>query len=175
MQEFTVSSTDVITPTNIHCLYSGHHRWLRCWLQQHLGCTETAADLAQDTFVRILLKEAPPNINKPRAYLSTIAKGLMFNHWRHQALEQAYAQWFVEQPELLSPSTEEQHHVLETLIQLEKILNGLSQRSKHVFLLSRLEGFSYQQIAIQLNITETMVQKAMTTAMHNCYRVLYEH
>lgn len=174
-QEFTVSSVDVLTPISIHCLYSSHHNWLRHWLQKHLGCNETAADLAQDTFVRILLKESAPSINKPRAYLTTIAKGLMFNHWRHQALEQAYTQWLSEQPELLSPSLEEQQQMLETLIQLEEVLNGLSQRSKQVFLLSRLDGLTYQKIALKLNITEIMVQKAMTKAMHNCYRVLYDH
>lgn len=43
-------------------LYSGHHGWLRSWLQKRLQCSETAADLAQDTFVRILLKEQPPEV-----------------------------------------------------------------------------------------------------------------
>lgn len=65
--------------------------------------------------------------------------------------------------------------MLETLLELEKILNGLSQRSKQVFLLLRLDGLSYKKITLKLNITETMVQKAMTTVMHNCYRMLYAH
>ena len=35
-------------------LYAEHHRWLLGWLRQRLGCLHDAADLAQDTFIRVL-------------------------------------------------------------------------------------------------------------------------
>jgi len=31
-----------------------HHGWLRGWLRRRPGCHEPAADLAQDTFTRVL-------------------------------------------------------------------------------------------------------------------------
>ena len=39
----------------MHALYSEHHGWLQNWLRGKLGCAADAADLAQDTFLRILL------------------------------------------------------------------------------------------------------------------------
>ena len=38
----------------VHILYSDHHPWLLGWLRSRLGCSQQAADFAQDTFVRIL-------------------------------------------------------------------------------------------------------------------------
>ncbi|WP_269147395.1 sigma factor, partial [Herbaspirillum lusitanum] len=38
----------------MHSFYSSHHGWLFGWLRKKLGCTHNAADVAQDTFVRII-------------------------------------------------------------------------------------------------------------------------
>jgi hypothetical protein len=39
---------------NISTLYQNNHRWLSGWLYQKLNCSEQAADLAQDVFLRLL-------------------------------------------------------------------------------------------------------------------------
>lgn len=39
---------------SVETLYSEHHGWLQNWLSRRLGCPSLAADLAQDTFVRLL-------------------------------------------------------------------------------------------------------------------------
>jgi len=155
-------------------LYSDHHGWLRGWLRQRVGCSETAADLAQDTFVRILLKECIPQPDSPRAYLSTVARGLMFNHWRRRALEQAYLEMLASEPEPLAPSPEEQHLVVDTLMHLAEVLDGLPRRDKHIFLLARLDGMKYRAIAERLGINVNQVQKAMIRSMRQCYRVFYD-
>ncbi|MEN0035513.1 MAG: sigma-70 family RNA polymerase sigma factor [Cellvibrio sp.] len=160
--------------TLVHNLYSSHQGWLRDWLRKRLGCSETAADLTQDTFIRLLLKDNAPQLESPRAYLSTIAKGLMINHWRRQALEQAYLDLLAAQPEPLLPSLEERQLVVEALLQLAEILDGLTPRDQQIFLLARLDGLKYQEIADQLNITVNSVQKAMVRATHKVYQILYD-
>jgi RNA polymerase sigma factor (sigma-70 family) len=169
-----MSDANSMQHNQVGSLYRDHRGWLHQWLRQRLGCSETAADLAQDTFIRILSKETAPQPESPRAYLSTIAKGLMFNHWRRQALEQAYLEILALQPEPESPSLEEQHLVVETLLQLAQILEGLPDRDKQIFLMARLDGLKYQEIADRLNINVNRVQKAMVRCMQQCYRVLYD-
>ncbi len=39
-------------------LYAEHHQWLTGWIRRKLGCDESAADLTQDTFVRLLKNQA---------------------------------------------------------------------------------------------------------------------
>ena len=77
-------------PEILVTLYRDHHAWLRSWLAGRLGCREVAADLAQDTFARLLSGRDLQGLLEPRAYLTTVAKGLMANWCRRQSLERAY-------------------------------------------------------------------------------------
>ena len=40
----------------VEVLYQDHHSWLTGWLRRKLGCPQSAADLAQDTFLYVLGK-----------------------------------------------------------------------------------------------------------------------
>ena len=78
-------------PSNdsVQTLYSDHHGWLHAWLRSKLGNAADAADLAQDTFVRLLQRREQVQLNTPRAFLRTVARGLVIDHWRRDALERA--------------------------------------------------------------------------------------
>src|SRR5687767_5351199 len=71
-------------------LYGQHHGWLQSWLLRRLGNACDAAEIAQDVFVRILARRADVQAREPRAYLSTIARGLVIDHWRRAELERAW-------------------------------------------------------------------------------------
>ena len=48
--------------TDIAALYHAQHRWLLSWLRRRLNCSQSAADLMQDTFLRLLAKDQPLEI-----------------------------------------------------------------------------------------------------------------
>jgi len=158
---------------SIAVLYSDHHGWLQGWLRRKLNCSQQAADLAQDTFLRLLSKPEPQALREPRAYLTTIARGLVINHWRRQGLEQAYQEELAARPEATSPSPEERRLILETLEEIARLLDGLPPRVREIFLRSQLEGQTYPVIAEQLGISINVVQKAMLRATAQCYKALY--
>lgn len=156
---------------SIHTLYRHHHGWLHSWLRKRLGCSEQAADLAQDTFLRMLgRRHEQIDLRQPRAYLATIARGLLVNHWRHLELERAWSETLAALPPALAPSLEEQHLAREALCQVARLLEGLPARTSEIFLLSQLDGLSYPQISRQLGISINVVQKAMLKAMRHCYQ-----
>lgn len=164
------------TPTvsdSIALLYCQHHGWLQGWLRRKLNCSHQAADLAQDTFVRLLAKPEPQLLREPRAYLTTVARGLVINHWRRQGLEQAWLEELAARPEVSSPSPEERRLILETLEEIARLLDGLPLRVREIFLRSQLEGQTYPVIAEQLGVSVNVVQKAMLRATAQCYRALY--
>ena len=74
-----MSATENALNHEISTLYSNHHGWLQGWLCKKLGNAFDAADLAQDTFIRILSSRDIAAIKEPRAYLTTVAKGLVIN------------------------------------------------------------------------------------------------
>ena len=154
-------------------LYRDHHGWLHNWLRRKLNCSHQAADIAQDAFVRLLAKPETVTLREPRAYLTTIAHGLVVNHWRRKALEQAYLEELASRPEIFAPSPEERALALEALEEIARLLDGLPPRVREIFLLSQLEGLPYAAIGARLDVSVNVVQKAMIRATAHCYKVLY--
>ena len=161
----------VATP-GVDALYLDHNRWLRRLLYRRSGCAHTAADLTHDVFLRLLGKASLPLMREPRAYLARIAHGLLVDHTRRQALERAWLDALATLPEAESPSPEEHLLIIDALARIDALLDGLKPRARQVFLLSRLEGKSYPQIAEQLAVSLSAVEKDMARALRHCYQVL---
>ncbi|EMP7213485.1 MULTISPECIES: sigma-70 family RNA polymerase sigma factor [Pseudomonas] len=155
---------------DIQALYLDHHAWLLGWLRKRLRHSEGAADLAQDTFLHILGKPAPlQDIRQPRAWLSVVARGLLIDRLRRQRVEQAYLEAIAHLPEAQVPSPEHQLILLETLAHIDALLDGLAPKVRTAFLLSRLEGLGYKEIAIRLGVSLSSVEKYMATAIRHCF------
>lgn len=153
----------------MQALYIDHHTWLQGWLRKRLGCAHSAADLAQDTFVRVLLRpSAVPTLREPRAYLTTLAKGLINDLWRRQGLERAYLDALALLPEPLTLSPEERLLLLQTLQEIDAMLDGLSANARTAFVLSQLEGWNYVQIAERLGVSERTVKRYMAQGFELC-------
>ncbi|AQT62045.1 sigma-70 family RNA polymerase sigma factor [Cellvibrio sp. PSBB023] len=155
--------------------YSNHHDWLQGWLRRRLGDHSVAADLAQDTFLRIWVKsqsDTPPEVNEPRAYLTTIAKRLMINYCERQSLERAFMATLEQLPEPLVPSIEEQAIVLETLHELDVLLSELPPNIRSAFLMSQLEGVTYEEIAVRLQVSVRTVTRYMAQGFRQCLRLM---
>ncbi|WP_437880522.1 sigma-70 family RNA polymerase sigma factor [Pseudomonas sp. LRF_L74] len=158
-----------VSPRSLQQLYVEHNGWLNGWLRKRLGCADNAADIAQDTFLRVLARERElPALREPRTYLSTIAHSLMVNFWRRQSLERAYLDALAQQPEASVPSPETRELIMETLLAIDAMLHSLPGRVRQAFLLSQLEGLTYAAIGERLGVSERMVKKYMAQAMLNC-------
>lgn len=164
-----MSISESALPTIEH-LYSDHHGWLHGWLRRKLGNACDAADLAQDTFLRIMTSRRQPGewSGEPRALLTHIAKGLVIDHWRRQDVERAYLDALACLPEPEAPSPEVRLLVLEALYRVEAMLRSLPVRTRDIFLLSQLDGLTYQQIADRLGTSLITVKRHMRSAFSAC-------
>lgn len=152
----------------VQALYHEHHDWLRSWLRKRLPCADSAADLAQDTFVRVLLSRKAFDLREPRAYLSSIARSLMIDGFRRRALEKAYLETLAALPEPLDISPEQRALILEALLEIDRMLDGLGQRCREIFLLAQLEGLSQVQISQRLGLSTNTVRKHLVRALTQC-------
>lgn len=164
---------DPLKPTEIALLYRAHHTWLRGWLRSRVGCHEHAADLAQDTFVRLLRARQVSPLKEPRAYLSSIARGLMIDQYRRRALERAYQESLAHLGEGESPSEEHRLVILDTLERLDRTLQQLKPRARQAFMLAQLDGLSIPQIALRLNVSRATIERDLARAVGVCYRLRY--
>jgi RNA polymerase sigma factor (sigma-70 family) len=156
----------------IHTLYEDHQPWLFQWLKRKMQCTEQAAEVTQDTYVRVLQTGHTPPNTEGRAHLVQIAKGLMIDRFRRSAVERAYLESRVNNAEFFHPSPEEEKLILEALIAVDTALSELNKRTRTVFLMSQLDGLTYSTIAQELGISFSTVRKDMFTALKACNKAL---
>ena len=156
----------------LHALYRDHRSWLENWLRQRMGTAWDAADLSQDTFVRVLASAQPlADLREPRAYLLTVGKRLLSNFYTRRSLEQAYLDALAQLPEDSVPSPEQRWLLLETLQALDELLDGLPAVVRRAFLWSQLEGLGYREIAERLKVSERTVKRYMAQAYEHCLLV----
>ncbi|MBB4866741.1 RNA polymerase sigma-70 factor (ECF subfamily) [Pseudomonas nitritireducens] len=167
-----MSSVDAPLHAAVSELYQHHHGWLQGWLRRRLGCHEQAADLAQDTFTRLLGSRRVLEAREPRAYLTTVAKGLMINWYQRQSLERAYLDALATLPEELSPSPEQRYLVLETLHEIDALLARLPEPVRQAFLLAQIEGLKYEAIAERLGVSLGSVKRYMQQAFRHCLELM---
>lgn len=153
-------------------LYAAHHGWLLQWLRRRMSADEAAADLAQDTFVRLLQKPSLPALEQPRAYLTRIANGLVINLWQRRALERAWLDVLANLPEALVPDEEQRQIALEALMRIDRLLDALPMRTREAFLLSQLDGLTYAVIAERFGVTERTIKRDIVCAMAACMQAM---
>ena len=166
-----MSLTDRASHPHIESLYCEHHGWLHGWLQRKLGNTCDAADLAHDTFIRLLVRPTRSFGSEPRALLTHIAKGLVVDRWRRQDVERAYLESIAHLPEAEVPSPETRWLILEALQRIDAMLREMPGRTRQTFLLSQIDGLTYQQIADQLGVSLITVKRDMRDAVIACLSV----
>ena len=168
-------STATPQPDPLVQLYAGHHGWLLGWLRHKLGCQHQAADLAHDTFLRILGNRRDPldDLREPRAYLTTIARGLVVDQYRRRELERAYLESLAAEPEATGGSPEQRQLVLEALMEVDRLLDGLSAKARAAWLYSRLDGLPHAEIAGLLGVSVPRVRQYLATVARQCYELRF--
>lgn len=164
-------ATELLTNDVLSQLYREHHSWLISWLNKRVQCRLQAEDHAQDAFMRLIESGRTPDLHEPRPYLATIAKNLLINHWRRATLEQVYLEHLAMIPEATSLSLEENAIILETIQEIDNLLNRLPEKARKSFFMSQIDGLTYVEIAEKLGVSDRMVRKYMVQAMVLCLSV----
>ena len=155
--------------SDVRQFYFEHGEELRRYLTQRLKCRQTAADLTQEVFVRLLRSPSDDVVENPRAYLYRIASNLLADHFRR----------LKRQPGLVAlpfsgtvpdeaPSPERAALTREELRRLEQAIEDLPPRQREVILLHKFDGLSYSAIAERLNISKNTVMVHMMRALAFC-------
>jgi RNA polymerase sigma factor (sigma-70 family) len=146
---------------------------LRHFLSRRLRNADDAADVAQSSFERVYAHALAAPVSSPRALLFHTARNICIDHARHHAVARA---WLEENAALkaddCAPSVE--HLVVQRQL-AERVLECLQQlpaRRREAFILFRAYGYSRQEIAARLDITEAAVAKHIVRATLDCARVL---
>ena len=163
-----MSGADTTHREQVSQLYRTHYLWLHARLCRYLDSSSYAEDIAADTFAQLLSAGQGLLIREPRALLTTIARRLIFQLWRRRDVERAYLMILQQEQPSHSPSPEALAQAHQDLQRLDALLDGLPDKVKATFVLSRVNGLTYPQIARQLGISQRSVSDYMTRALGRC-------
>lgn len=144
------------------------------WLNKRLGNHAQAADIAQDTFLRLLVRKVLLNPDCSRPYLLRVARGLVVDNYRRKRIEHAYLDSLRQLPEPLAPSPEQQALAVEALLELDQLLGSLPDKVRRALLLCKLDGLSYREIAEQMGVSVSSVEKYIMRGLAACCQLLIE-
>ncbi|ENX57959.1 MULTISPECIES: sigma-70 family RNA polymerase sigma factor [Acinetobacter] len=156
----------------VNTLYRQHHSWLYQWLKRRLNHSEDAADLAHDTFIRILKRKDQLYFDQPRALLTTVAKGILINWYQRKSIEKAYLEALSSRPEYDEISPEQKISAIESLCLINQLLNQMPERQQQVFIWSQLEGLTQQEIANRLDISTRTVMRDLVAVLTQCLAIM---
>lgn len=128
------------------------------------GDDQAALDLVQDAFTKIWENCAKIDITKVKTYLFTSISNLFLNTIKHQKVVFRYAK-DVPNLDTHNQSPEYLLEEEEFKLKLTKAIASLSELQREVFLLNRIEGKKYREIADLLDISQKTVEKRMSGAL----------
>lgn len=124
-----------------------------------------AEDMLQEVFYKLWKsRDTLDEAQSIKSYLYTIADNLFLNHYRHLQVVREHEQSYAA-PKIV---TETPHYLLEEnefKRQLENAIDSLPEKVKDVFIMSRLEDLSYQEIAERQSISIKTVESHMVKAL----------
>ncbi|MCU1738118.1 MULTISPECIES: RNA polymerase sigma factor [Pseudomonas] len=165
-------------------LHTGRAHFLQVFLSQRsqmealvsrrVGCRATAADLVQDLFLRFWRRPLV-QVEELSTYLLRCAGNIAIDHLRSEgARVRVNEGWLPEQQDNQSLEPEAALAAGNDLRHVEAALRSLPERTRQIFLLNRIHGRKYAEIAKAMDLSQSAVEKHMMRALEACKASLRE-
>jgi RNA polymerase sigma-70 factor (family 1) len=135
---------------------------LRNYLYYLSGDIEWADDALQEVFMVVWEKKNSVNEETLKSYLFTIGRNLFLKHNRRKAVHLKFEK--LNQEENLTQSAEEDVLDREFDRHLQSAISDLPEKCRTVFLMSKMDGMTNQQIADSLHVSVKAIEKQITKA-----------
>lgn len=128
------------------------------------GDRDAALDLVQEAFIKIWENCSKIDFSKVKTYLLTTVNNLFLNSIKHQKVVMTYAK----DAPTLDITNQSPEYLLEEEEFKQKLQNAiasLTTAQREVFLMNRIDGKKYKEIAELLDISQKAVEKRMSGAL----------
>lgn len=151
--------------SGLDVLYRRHAKWLAAMLRRRFGrgFDAEADDIVQETYARLAAQDRV--IHQPQALLMRVASNLARDVLRRRAVRGRHAD------DILSgPSPESLlAGALDDLMLKETILS-IPEPYRDVFVLSRFDGLTYEEIATRCGLSVKSVEWRLSKAVSHCLK-----
>jgi RNA polymerase sigma-70 factor (ECF subfamily) len=150
-------------------LFVAHQARLEAFVNRRTGNPQIAADLTQEAFLRLARLPDGQKVENPAGYLFTVAGNLAQDHnrrtvrWRR--LDGGAAD---EEHPSSEPDAEAVVVAKERARLLQEAIAALPEKPRTMFLLFHVDGLSYREIAMRLEVSPRSVEYHLTHALKLC-------
>ena len=160
----TSHSKGICDETLFAAFFKSNVKSLRNYLYFKFGNEEQSNDITQDAFIKVWENCADIPPEKAKSFLYTVANNATLNQIAHQKVVLNYAKNNVNNDR----TNQSPEYILEEdqfKNKLEKAIANLTEAQRTAFLLNRIEGKKYAEIAEMLNISVKAVEKRIHGAL----------
>jgi len=150
------------------------------FLAKRVSDPEDAHDIAQEAFLRIYRLKNPEKLDNARAFLFKTASNLAVDQLRHQNVHARYVNSELKLVSITNGDTEMTPSV-ERIVEAEQLLaliyqtvEALPANCRRAFLYHRARGMTYNDIAREMGISASSVEKYIIQALRHCRKRLRE-
>jgi RNA polymerase sigma factor (sigma-70 family) len=145
------------------------------FVRSRIGREEEVHDLVQEAFVCLAAARPQILLERPEAYLQRIARNLVFDRYRrtdplrrptHVAIDEAVSVAIPPEQEWAIEADDARSRYI-------AVLDTLAPRTREIFLLNRVDGVSYGDIAQRLGLTSKAIEYHMSRALAQLHQAFY--
>jgi len=171
--ERTVTAND---DTSLEALFARHRGALVRYFERRGYPIDVAEDYVQDVFIRIARSNLK-NVENFEAYLFVAASNVAISHGRKLRVRHASEHDSIHNLELDSEEASPARVLegKEALSRLRFFLSEMKPRTREIFLLNRLHGLNYTQLATRFGLSVSAVEKHMSNALAHIRQRFQRH
>ncbi len=136
---------------------------IRNFIYYKSGDIRIAEDITQDVFMKVWEKSETIRLESIKSFLYTLANNMFLNRIEHQNVHLKFTVNY--KPALFNESPDFELELKEFNQHLQEAISRLDEKKRTVFLMNRIENYTYNEIAESLNITVKAVEKRMEKAL----------
>ena len=156
--------------------YSSHLNRLYRYIYLFTKSKEDTEDILQEILIRIWEnREKLPEIESPASYLTKIAKNKILDKVRSLQIRQRVLTEIRRSRNASETTTGDDYAYREYYQVVQQAIDKLPPKRKIIFRLNIENGLSQDEIARQLNISRSVVQKQLYSAIHFVRKYLFDH
>jgi RNA polymerase sigma-70 factor (ECF subfamily) len=159
-----------LTQEEFKNIFDTHFTGVRNYIYYRSGDQDLATDVAQEALITLWEKKSGLVNGNIKALLYKIAGDILISQLRKRNVAMRYKAKNID--EQFNESPDELLQYKELLRNYERALEALPEKQRTVFLLSRMDGLKYFEIADTLGVSVKAVEKRMKNALEYLRKVI---
>ena len=151
-----------MTAKDFKMIYDTHFDDLRRYLIYRSGDQDLSGDIAQNVFMKVWTKKIEIASGNIKSLLFKMATDEFISHIRRKKVEKEYTE-SIDLRLIREPDNNDD--LLEKKVLFQKALNQLPEKQKTAFLMNKMQGLTYKEIAEVLNLSQKAIEKRIGLAL----------